>query len=610
MVLVLVFLLYVFAAPREASAARDFSLSANVTYEVSKSGETDVSFAGELTNQTSQVYPRFYSIEIGFGDVRNVTASDPDGEITPTIVKTERGNKFAFAFNKKVVGNEQTLPFTFSFTTNDVAKKRGNIWEINIPGLTDENDFSNFALNLVVPRSFGEPTYIKPHTTEQFKDPSTATFSFKKEILQRSGISLAFGTKQVAAFSLSYHLQNRNVFPITTEVAIPPSTSYQDVFIERIKPKPRNVVFDEDGNWLAEYTLSPAQTQEVTVSGKVTLLLTPKRDELLDEEKKRYLQPSLHWDSNSEVIQKRASQLKTPAAIYRYVVETLRYDYSRLTQDKPRLGASAALQNRNSAVCLEFTDLFIALARASGIPAREVDGFAFTDNATERPLSLVKDILHAWPEYYDEELMAWVMVDPTWGNTTGGVDYFTVLDFNHFAFLVKGKDSTYPVPAGGYKVSGGNKQDVRVRFSEDAGALKEDYAVYVKLPRSAFPGLPVRGSLVVSNIGNSLLPPKSLSVHAARLTPREILTVIHKIPPFGHREIPLSFEKAPFLTNGHDTITMVIGEKKVQASVTISPFFVHYVTVGGGIILVGAITIVILIAATRARRVPLSRQRR
>ncbi len=31
------------------------------------------------------------------------------------------------------------------------------------------------------------------------------------------------------------------------------------------------------------------------------------------------------------------------------------------------------------------------------------------------------------------------MIDPTWGATTGGVDYFETLDFDHFAFVVKGK---------------------------------------------------------------------------------------------------------------------------------------------------------------------------
>ena len=113
------------------------------------------------------------------------------------------------------------------------------------------------------------------------------------------------------------------------------------------------------------------------------------------------------------------------------------------------MGALSALNNPTSAVCLEFTDLFVALSRAAGIPAREIDGYAYTNNAHDRPLSLTEDVLHAWPEYYDFDKKAWIMVDPTWGNTTGGIDYFNALDFDHIAFVIKGENSGYPIPAGG-----------------------------------------------------------------------------------------------------------------------------------------------------------------
>src|SRR5205085_322452 len=145
-----------------------------------------------------------------------------------------------------------------------------------------------------------------------------------------------------------------------------------------------------------------------------------------------------YWQTNDPAIKALGQELKTPKDIYEYVVKTLSYDFTRVTDDKPRLGAALALKNPTSAVCREFTDLFIAIARSAGIPAREVDGFAYTENAKQRPLSLVKDILHAWPEYYDTNKKTWVMVDPTWGSTTGGIDYFQVLDLDHFAFAIKG----------------------------------------------------------------------------------------------------------------------------------------------------------------------------
>jgi len=59
------------------------------------------------------------------------------------------------------------------------------------------------------------------------------------------------------------------------------------------------------------------------------------------------------------------------------------------------------LDNTTNAVCLEYTDLFVTLARAAGIPSRSIEGFAYTKNSRLRPLSLVDDVLHAWVQYYD-----------------------------------------------------------------------------------------------------------------------------------------------------------------------------------------------------------------
>jgi len=56
------------------------------------------------------------------------------------------------------------------------------------------------------------------------------------------------------------------------------------------------------------------------------------------------------------------------------------------------------------------------------------------------------------------------MIDPTWGSTTSGIDYFKNLDLDHIAFVIKGSESEYPIPAGGYKFENASK-DVNVRFN-------------------------------------------------------------------------------------------------------------------------------------------------
>ncbi len=83
--------------------------------------------------------------------------------------------------------------------------------------------------------------------------------------------------------------------------------------------------------------------------------------------------------------------------INRWVHDSLR---KRIT-----FGVPSALQvlRARSGDCNEHTQLYLALARASGIPARSAAGLAYVRG---------KFYYHAWPEVY---LGRWVAVDPTFG---------------------------------------------------------------------------------------------------------------------------------------------------------------------------------------------------
>jgi len=89
----------------------------------------------------------------------------------------------------------------------------------------------------------------------------------------------------------------------------------------------------------------------------------------------------------------------------RVVAERInRWVYDSLT-NRITFGIPSALQVLHSRTgdCNEHTQLFVALARAAGIPARVDAGLAYIDG---------KFYYHAWPEIY---LHDWVAVDPTFG---------------------------------------------------------------------------------------------------------------------------------------------------------------------------------------------------
>ena len=605
-----VFLLF-FTFVSQTLAAKNFSTDYSVTYNVLGSSDTNVNLNITPTNLTENYYASSYDVTVGFDDIRNAIASDNDGKITPIIKKNDQGSIIQIPFNSKILGLNNKLNFNISFNTSEIAQDLKSVWDVNIPGISSSNDFENFNVTVVYPSFLGEPTFIKPNLTHALQNTSKNSIKFTRQDLGESGISLAFGKFQVYDFNLTYHLENSNVFATRTEIALPPTTNYQDIAIKNITPKPSNVYIDDDGNWLAQYTLPASKKVTVIAKGQAKVYLNPKSKEALSEKQKsQYLKQDKFWETQNPEIKKLANELKTPRNIYEYVVENLNYDFSRVESNSPRLGAAAVLKNPTSAVCLEFTDLFIALSRAAGIPAREINGYAYTDNSNQRPLSFVKDILHAWPEYFDFDKKAWIMVDPTWGNTTRGVDYFDLLDFDHFAFVIKGKDSSYPIPAGGYKFANDlNKKDVNVTIA--SAFTPKGYLLKPKLniDSNIVAGFPIKATITVENTGSVLSPKLEALISSEKLSPGKQTLITQNIPPYGLVTIPFSFDKTPFLTNRADTIRIAIANGNVYKRIYIAPFFLSkWMLIGG--VLFGSTILIISIVIKGYRRISLFRRKK
>ena len=608
--LLIVFFLFFITSASRAFAISNFSTDYDVTYTVNEKANTKVDLNGTITNLTDKYYASSYSIQVGFKDIKNLSASDSDGVIIPKVTNSSKGTTITLTFNRNVVGLNNKLNFKVSFDTPEVARNNLNTWDVNIPGISAENDFSSFNVIVNYPSFLKRPTYIKPGILGNNIKSTSNQLVFTKENLGDSGISIAFGEYQIYKFNLIYHLENKNLYPISTEIALPPDTNYQKIIINNISPAPANVTMDKDGNWLAKYLLRPSQSMDVKVLGKVKVLLTPTEEYLDPLLAKEYTKQNQYWEAENVKIKELAKELKTPYAIYQYVSKTLSYDFSRVESNSPRLGAVGALNNVNSAVCLEFTDLFIAIARAAGIPAREVNGFAYSSNKFQRPLSFVKDILHAWPEYYDYDKKTWIMVDPTWSNTTGGVDYFNTLDFDHIAFVIKGLNSNYPVPAGGYKLAADkNEKDVDVLIDTSFEEKKPSLFLEMNFPDLILSGFPVNGTLKTLNTGDSLIKKNDIKITTNFLKPQNQTLISKDIPPYGYQIISVNFEKTPILTNDSDTIKITSEIKSISKYVKIQPFYKNILFILGGLTIAGSIIIISLIAYVY-RRISISRQKR
>ncbi len=573
-----------------------------MVYDVFENENTRVTLNIGLTNKTTDYYAASYGVQTGFDNISNIAVKDGSGEITYYAKKSDNGTEISFDFNEKTVGKGETQKFSISFDTPEITKNFGTVWEVNIPGISNQSQYKSFNVRVNAPKSIGIPSIIKP-AVGSFNSKDNSLY-FTRDDLGNGGISIAYGTSQAYKFDLSYHIQNKNVFPETTEIALPSNNSYQTVILNELTPNPINVVIDRDGNWLARYKLLPSQKLNIVAKGFAKISYHPKNEELSAENKAMYLRADQYWEVNDPQIQKLAKELKTPRAIQEYVVENLKYDTKRVDEVQKRAGARGVLLNKASAVCLEFTDLFVTLARAAGIPARAIEGYANTSNNADRPLSLVEDVLHAWPQYYDEQKKAWIMVDPTWENTTKGIDYFNVLDFDHFAFVVKGEDSDYPIPAGGYKTfREREKKDVKIETTDSFPDEDPSVTVLTQFPEKFYGGLPLKGELIISNTSKVLVKGQPFKVEVQGLSPKSQNFVFSDIAPFGKQNIPVKFHSPGLLTNETFIVKITIGKDQVSKEVIVEPFYKNtYFLFGAGGLIIGTFLLILSLFIYRSRR--------
>ena len=381
----------------------EFQTDYEVTYQIADGGKAQVLQKITLENKTANYYADKFELKIGSIKVEDVKASDGLGELAPEIKFDDNVSTISVKINERVIGLGKKVTLNLSYTSSELATKSGQIWEVSIPRLAKSPDLNNYSAQITTPKSFGPVAFAVPEPKTHSETFKTQTFIFDKDQLTSSGISMSFGQNQVFEFTLKYFLENSSITGKVGEVTLPPDNNYQKIVLDKIDPEPQNITVDPDGNFIAKYKLGPKSQVEITANGYVEVFSKPFRNieaKLTDEEKEMYLQPQSYWEVDSAQIKEKAQELKTPQEIYNFTVDYLKYSDERLNLAKiDRLGALSAMNNPNDAVCMEFSDLFIALSRAAGIPAKEIVGYAYTQNTRLRPLSFATqgDLLHAWP---------------------------------------------------------------------------------------------------------------------------------------------------------------------------------------------------------------------
>jgi len=497
----------------KVAASTDIATSVNVNYAITEAGQAQATYHISLVNQSASTYVTQYTLELPSNRIKDIKAfNEKEEPLTFTSTTTDTSTVILFNLKDPIVGKNKQNVIKLTYINPDISQKVGNILEINLPKVDDTHQYTSYTAQVIVPATFGTPSLISPQTHIQENDTTLTRIKFNQESLQQGALIL-FGNEQYYRLTTGIKLENPSITPIETQFALPPDTPYQKVFINNLNPSPKNLKTDADGNWLATYQLEAKQALPIYMDFSFIIYNRPAHSiNNQDLDLNQFTAPQKFWETTDAKVKELTPTLTTSQDIYTYLLNNFQYDYSRLdNQSTHRLGVGQALLNPKNSLCLEFSDTFITLARSQGIPARLLTGYAYTQNPNRKPLSLVQNTLHAWPEYYDLETTSWRAIDPTWGHTTSGIDYFHSFDFNHIVFAINGLDSESPEPLG---LSPSSPENLKVTVLDQKPEARIHLTPHLKTPWTTKLGLTHNLELILENTSNTALYNETITLSA------------------------------------------------------------------------------------------------
>ena len=226
--------------------------------------------------------------------------------------------------------------------------------------------------------------------------------------------------------ALTTTLRNVGTEPVRSgTIALPMMASMQgsnqEILSETLTPAPVAVSTDSLGNRTATFDLAGIPAEGVLVVRQDYVVAAWGGPGNVDSGPvvAAHLEPAIKIESAAAEIAALAAQLTAElpsvegqvAKLISYTREALRYDVASPAGNQGALAGLLA----GSGVCEEYASLFVALCRASGIPARVVNGWGRDRNSWQdawSPDANLRMHRHAWAEVFIPA-HGWVTVDPT-----------------------------------------------------------------------------------------------------------------------------------------------------------------------------------------------------
>ena len=457
-----------------------FNVTIDRTFEIDADGHMQVTETRTIKNNTTNRYIPSTSTE-DFEIFQFRLGENTNDELLKKSVATARildsnGNSMLFSktqngtrFNLEVkyprnITSGQSVVFKLQYTNYELSEKVGALYDIYIFGFDKDfvfqKDDTVFAYNttLIVPESLGPENFVSPDPSSKNSAGGKMVYKFAQESLIDQFVWLQLGKKQFYKFKVTQEVKatkDKNIgFYNRYNLIIPRNIDEaeinQTVYYTKIDPLPKHIRQDDDGNLIGAFEFPTDFNGEIVLEGYAEVSVVGDIDQSqvgsLSDITSGFsgdLEEADYWEVNDEAIQTKAEELKGTEtnifkiveSTYGFVVDSIDYSDVKRFGLNERQGAKRTLEG-GAAVCMEYSDLFLTLSRAQGVPARAAFGYGYDSRVPS-----TEQEPHQWVEVYMPGVDKWVSVEVTWGESG---DTLIGGDMNHFYTHLASKDPEEP----------------------------------------------------------------------------------------------------------------------------------------------------------------------
>lgn len=550
------------------SVVNSFTLSLDSSYTILDVSQTQaqVEHTLKLRNDSAAVLAERFALKLDSTALDTVVVKLDGREISANTVETNNQTSIAFSLSDQLgVGKEHIIEI--SYLDPNLSYFQGSTGIIFIPALTQPELYDQYSVRVITPSEQGLPTQVYPEPTRTSQTGTQIVTEFGN--LTGQPLTIQFGTAQSFDFDITYALVNESDTQQTFQIPIPPDTNRQKVWYQSIEPPPLSLSPDENGNWIATYSVGNQATLPVKITGQAHVFINSHQNNIYHFPVKGLNAATHFWPTQQKLITKLNTISPTSDELAEFYLQAFDWQTQPSALSRSRVADYLNQDTLSDPIPLgnqELVDVFVTFYRGIGQPTRRVLGLAIPIQKNTQPVLSEKFPLHVWAERYNTSSNTWEMADPVWIQTMGSLDYFHLQDVQRLAIAHQGTNDARPELFNFFTTPGASESAVVSLVPRNDFSAPEP-ALDVNLTQAKFLGLPVSGNYAVSVRDTSgqahyQIPIKLTEVNGdSELVFHSQINELTTILPYQGQTLPINITNANWFQSKKVEVQLTIGNK-------------------------------------------------